>query len=101
MQSVASEIYKLNSMKFVWDCEFRLHFGNILFVCVDGLRRETGLSPPVKYFTDSSKAVLLLWIFYVFSVLCLLCNCASVYMCLVVTCWEMADLLALVCGVQL
>ena len=27
--------------------------------------------------------------------------CASVYMCLVVTCWEMADLLALVCGVLL
>ena len=27
--------------------------------------------------------------------------CASVYMCLVVTCWERADLLALVCGVQL
>ena len=26
----------------------------------------TGLSPPVKYFTDHSKAVLLLWIFYVF-----------------------------------
>ena len=25
--------------------------------------------------------------------------CASVYMCLVVTCWEGADLLALVCGV--
>ena len=25
--------------------------------------------------------------------------CTSVYMCLVVTCWEMADLLALVCGV--
>ena len=25
--------------------------------------------------------------------------CASVYMCSVVTCWEMADLLALVCGV--
>ena len=24
---------------------------------------------------------------------------ASVYMCLVVTCWERADLLALVCGV--
>ena len=24
---------------------------------------------------------------------------ASVYMCLVVTCWETADLLALVCGV--
>ena len=26
---------------------------------------------------------------------------ASVYMCLVFTCWERADLLALVCGVQL
>ena len=25
--------------------------------------------------------------------------CVSVYMCLVVTCWERADLLALVCGV--
>ena len=25
--------------------------------------------------------------------------CMSVYMCLVVTCWEKADLLALVCGV--
>ena len=27
--------------------------------------------------------------------------CASVYLCLVVTCCEKADLLALVCGVQL
>ena len=34
------------------------------------------------------------------SVLCLLCLCASVYMCFVVTCWERADLLALVCGVS-
>ena len=33
------------------------------------------------------------------SILCLLCLCASVYMCFVVTCWERADLLALVCGV--
>ena len=31
-----------------------------------GWRRETGISPPVKYFTDRSKAVLLLWIFYGF-----------------------------------
>ena len=37
---------------------------------------------------------------YFFSVLCLPL-CASVYMCLVVTCWERADLLALVCGVFL
>ena len=27
--------------------------------------------------------------------------CESVYMCFVVTCWERADLLALVCGVKL
>ena len=51
-------------------------------------------------FTDRSKAVLLLWIFYVFVLSCV-CYvlCASVYMCFVVTCWERADLLALVCGV--
>ena len=36
---------------------------------------------PVKYFTDHSKAVLLLWIFYVFSVLCLLCLCARLFIC--------------------
>ena len=61
---------------------------------------KPGLSPPVKYFTDRSKAVFLLWIFYVF--FCLVFSlplCASVYMCLVVTCWERTDLLALVCGV--
>ena len=54
----------------------------------------------VKYFTDRSKAVLLLWIFYVFVLSCV-CYvlCASVYMCFVVNCWERADLLALVCGV--
>ena len=68
--------------------------------------------PPVKYSTDRSKVVLLFWMFYgvFFSVLCLLCLCArlficalwlcaSVYMCFVVTCWERAELLALVCGV--
>ena len=50
--------------------------------------------------TDRSKAVLLLRIFYVFVLSCV-CYvlCASVYMCFVVTCWERADLLALVCGV--
>ena len=33
----------------------------------------------IKCFTDRSKAVLLLWIFYVFSVLCLLCLCACLF----------------------
>ena len=36
-------------------------------------RRETGLSPPVKYFTGRSKVGLLLWIIYVISVFFLLC----------------------------
>ena len=64
------------------------------------MRKEWIISPSVKYFTDRSKAVLLLWIFYVFVLSCV-CYvlCTSVYMCFVVTCWERADLLALVCGV--
>ena len=49
---------------------------------------------------DRSKAVLLLWIFYVFFCLVFAIPlCASVYLCLVVTCWERTDLLAFVCGV--
>ena len=55
----------------------------------------------VKYFKDRSKAVLLLWIFYVFCLVFAMPLCASVYMCFVVNCWERADLLALVCGVLL
>ena len=43
------------------------------------MRRETGLSPPEKYFTDRSKAVLLLWIFYNFSVLGLLFLCVRLF----------------------
>ena len=41
------------------------------------------LSPPVKYFTNHSNVVLLLWIFYVFffSVLCLLCLCVRLFIC--------------------
>ena len=46
---------------------------------------ETGLSPPIKYFTDSSKGVLLLWIVYVFFLPCIcyafVCVCL---LCLVV-----------------
>ena len=51
---------------------------------------------PVKYFTDRSKAVLLLWNFCFFCLVFAMPLCASVYMCLVVTCWERAGLLALV-----
>ena len=41
-----------------------------------------------------------LWIFmFLFCLMFAMSLCASVYMCFVVTCWEKADLLALVCGV--
>ena len=36
-----------------------------------GWRRETGLNTSVKYFTDRSKAVLILWILYVFFLPCI------------------------------
>ena len=67
-----------------------------------GLARcKNGFGPPVKYFTDRSKAVLLLWIFNVFFCLAFAMPlCASVYVCLVVICWERADLLALVFDVS-
>ena len=57
---------------------------------------EIGLGPPVKYFTDRSKAVLILWIICVFFVSCVSHAFASVHCCLVATCGERADLLALV-----
>ena len=42
----------------------------------------------MEYFTDRSRAVLLLWIFYVFVLSCVCCVlCATVYVCFVVTCW--------------
>ena len=60
---------------------------NHISMCLDpylnqwwGWRRETNLSPPVKYFTDLLSKVDHLC----FSVLCLLCLCARV--CLVKTC---------------
>ena len=61
---------------------------------------ETGLSPPVKYFTDSSKAALLLWIFYVFFLSCVCYALEGIF--LYVPCGHLlgkADLLVLVCGV--
>ena len=43
------------------------------------VHRLTGLSPPLKYLTDRSDAVLLLCIVYVF--MCLLCLCARLFIC--------------------
>ena len=54
----------------------------------------------VKYFTDHSKAVQILWIFF-FCLVFAMPLCISVYKCIVVTCCERADHLALLCGVLL
>ena len=48
-------------------------------------------------FQGGTSFVDLLWGF--FCLVFAMPLCLSVFMCLVVTCWEMADLLALVCGV--
>ena len=57
----------------------------------------TYISPLVKYFTECSKEVLFCVSF--FCLVFVMPLCASVYLCLVVTFWERADLSALVCGV--
>ena len=68
-------------------------------------RHKTGLSSPVKYFTDRFKAVLLMWIFFFFFFFIIFCLvfdmplCAPVHLYLLVTCWERADPLTPVSGV--
>ena len=47
-------------------------------ICKKSWRRETGFSPPVKYFSGRSKAVLLLWNICVF-VSCVSLAFASVH----------------------
>ena len=75
-----------------WWCIDKLgvFHANQISICLDphlnegwGWHLDNGLSPPVKYFTDRSKAVLLLWIFYVF--LSRVCY-AFVRVCLFVPC---------------
>ena len=50
------------------------------------------LTVPRRYFFCGS-------LMFLFSLMFAMSLCASVYLCFVVTCWERADLLALVCGV--
>ena len=45
------------------------------------LAPETGFSPSVKYFTDHSKAVLLLWIFMFLFLSCVCYAFVRVYLC--------------------
>ena len=65
-----------------------------------GWRRETGLSPPVNILLTVPRRYFFCRSFMGFFCLVFAMPlCASIYMCLVVTCWERADLLTLVCGV--
>ena len=63
-----------------------------------GLAPLNRFKPSSKIFTDRSKAVLLSFML-LFCLVFAMSLCVSVYMCFVVTCWERADLFALVCGV--
>ena len=58
---------------------FNKHFANVL------------LTVPRRYFFCGS-------FMFLFCLVFAMSLCAFVYMCFVVTCWERADLLALVCG---
>ena len=75
-----------------------MNYLNAGYICIPASCKTC---PPVKYFTDRSKAALFLRIFlcFFFCLVFVMPLCASVYLCLVVTCWERAALLALVCGV--
>ena len=55
------------------------------------------------FFADRFKAVLLLWVIFVIYISCfsLLCCLVAVHCSLVITCWEMVHLLALLCVVCL
>ena len=79
----------LSNGQFIKQGQFKMRFHLSL---IHNSKRIKKYEP---FYTDG-----LLWIFYVFVLSCV-CYvlCASVYMCFVVTCWERADLLALVCGV--
>ena len=57
-------------------------------------RHETSFSPPVE-----SKAVLFCGLFMLFLSCFVMLSCASAYWCLMITCWERADLLAVGCDV--
>ena len=66
-----------------------------------GIKGEFGtvklvIKPSSNFLTDRSKAVLFLWILFVICI-CLCHTAISVSCSLMVTCWERADLLALLC----
>ena len=60
----------LLAVVFVEFCHFPKYVLVHIRIKCDVDAKKTGLSPQVKYFSDRSKAVFLLWIFYVFVLSC-------------------------------
>ena len=57
-------------------------------------------NPPVKYLMTVPRRYFFCGsLMFLFCLVFAMSLCSSVYMCFVATCWERADLLALVCGV--
>ena len=55
--------------------------------------------PPVKILLTVPGGTSFVYLLCSFCLVFAMSLCASVYLCLVVTCWERADFLAIVCGV--
>ena len=80
---------------------------DILFIVyhTEPFKRQSGLQQTTNFATFSPIFDIKKIYFFCGSFMFLFCLvfamslCVSVYMCFVVTCWERADLLALVCGV--
>ena len=80
---------------------FLLHFSRFKTFLFLGHSKIKVRSCVLCIYAGTPLAVLLLWISYVFSVLCLMCICERLFVCAL---WSPAGkglLLALVCGVQL
>ena len=74
------------------ECQFRHSYGRTYKAQLSSKRKRTDADFPRRYLFCGS-------FMFLFCLVFAMSLCASVYMCFVVTCWERADLLALVCGV--
>ena len=78
---VSTGIYFSSWRKTLYDSKIIYNIGSICTNVSVQLAPWNRFKPSSKISTDHSKAVLLLWIFYVFSVLYLLCLCVCLFIC--------------------
>ena len=94
---MGSEVTLASSSFSTWYLgTFRI--GNLLLFC-NQLNMSLGILALALLYRGTRTCYNLLRLHYAFYAMFALPLCASIYMCLVVTCWERAYLLALVCGV--